>query len=194
MVKKTFKFPQSSFLSVEKDMNLIIEKILKNDNLKKLLYYTSKDCLSRPNLNDDQSLSLFGKQIKMVPKIYVDQAVMPYLTITFLNFTPNGENPEFRNNLIEFDIVCHFDQWHLKDFQLRPYRIAAEIDSMFNNQRLTGIGTLQFTGAQQMILNDEYAGLCLLYTAIHGVEDKKEMPNSADEEQMINNFNKIFNE
>ena len=194
MVKKTFKFPQSSFLSVEKDMNLIIEKILKNDNLKKLLYYTSKDCLSRPNLNDDQSLSLFGKQIKMVPKIYVDQAVMPYLTITFLNFTPNGENPEFRNNLIEFDIVCHFDQWHLKDFQLRPYRIAAEIDSMFNNQRLTGIGTLQFTGAQQMMLNDEYAGLCLLYTAIHGIEDKKEMPNPADEEQMINNFNKIFNE
>lgn len=194
MIKKTFKFPQSSFLSVEKDMNLIIEKILKNDNLKKLLYYTSKDCLSRPNLNDDQSLSLFGKQIKMVPKIYVDQAVMPYLTITFLNFTPNGENPEFRNNLIEFDIVCHFDQWHLKDFQLRPYRIAAEIDSMFNNQRLTGIGTLQFTGAQQMMLNDEYAGLCLLYTATHGIEDKKEMPNPADEEQMINNFNKIFNE
>lgn len=194
MVKKTFKFPQSSFLSVEKDMNLIIEKILKNDNLKKLLYYTSKDCLSRPNLNDDQSLSLFGKQIKMVPKIYIDQAVMPYLTITFLNFTPNGENPEFRNNLIEFDIVCHFDQWHLKDFQLRPYRIAAEIDSMFNNQKLTGIGTLQFTGAQQMMLNDEYAGLCLLYTATHGIEDKKEMPNPADEEQMINNFNKIFNE
>jgi hypothetical protein len=53
MIKKTFKFPQSSFLSVEKDMNLIIEKILKNDNLKKLLYYTSKDCLSRTNLNDD---------------------------------------------------------------------------------------------------------------------------------------------
>lgn len=194
MIKRTFKFPQSSFLSVEKDMNLIIEKILKNDSLKKLLYYTSKDCLSRPNLNDDQSLSLFGKQIKMVPKIYIDQAVMPYLTITFLNFTPNGENPEFRNNLIEFDIVCHFDQWHLKDFQLRPYRIAAEIDSMFNNQRLTGIGTLQFTGAQQMMLNDEYAGLCLLYTATHGIEDKKEMPNPADEEQMINNFNKIFNE
>ena len=192
MVKKTFKFPQSSFLSVEKDMNLIIEKILKNDNLKKLLYYTSKDCLSRPNLNDDQSLSLFGKQIKMVPKIYVDQAVMPYLTITFLNFTPNGENPEFRNNLIEFDIVCHFDQWHLKDFQLRPYKIAAEIDSMFNEKHLTGIGTLKFLGANQMILTDEYAGLCLMYQAIHGEEDKKNMPNPKDQEQFEKDFKELM--
>jgi hypothetical protein len=35
----------------------------------------------------------------------------------------------------------------LEDFALRPYKIAAEIDSMFNNTHLTGIGELQFIGA-----------------------------------------------
>jgi hypothetical protein len=30
----------------------------------------------------------------------------------------------------------------MKDFQLRPFRIAAELDSMFNDKHLTGIGTL----------------------------------------------------
>ena len=35
----------------------------------------------------------------------------------------------------------------------------------------------------KMILTDEYAGLCLMYAAIHGEEDKKFMPNPADEEQ-----------
>ena len=30
----------------------------------------------------------------------------------------------------------------LDDFQLRPYKIAAELDAMFNESRLTGIGTL----------------------------------------------------
>jgi len=44
-----------------------------------------------------------------------------------------------------------------------------------------------------MILTDEYAGLCLMYNAIHGEEDKKFMPNPNDEAQMIENFNKIFN-
>lgn len=194
MIKKTFQYPESSFLSTEKDMNLIVDMMFKNDSLKKLLYYTSKDCMSRPKLTDDETVKMFGKQIKLVPKLYIDGSVMNYVIVSFDNFTPNGENPEFRDNIIEFDIICHFDQWHLKDFQLRPYRIAAEIDSMFNNKHLTGIGTLQFLGASQMILTDEYAGLCLMYSAIHGEEDKKQMPNPADEEQFVENYNQMFNE
>ena len=193
MIKKTFQYPESSFLSTEKDMNLIVDMMFKNDSLKKLLYYTSKDCMSRPKLTDDETVKMFGKQIKLVPKLYIDGSVMNYVIVSFDNFTPNGENPEFRDNIIEFDIICHFDQWHLKDFQLRPYRIAAEIDSMFNDKHLTGIGTLQFLGASQMILTDEYAGLCLMYSAIHGDEDKKQMPNPADEEQFVENYNQMFN-
>ena len=194
MVKKTFQFPESSFLSMEKDMNLIVDMMFKNDSLKKLLYYTSKDCMSKPDLTDDQTVEMFGKQIKIVPKLQVDNELLNYVIVSFDNFTANGTNPEFRDNIIEFDIICHFDQWHLRDFQLRPYRIAAEIDSMFNDKHLTGIGTLEFLGASQMILTDEYAGLCLMYSAIHGNEDKKEMPNPADEERMVNNFNKMFNQ
>jgi len=56
-------------------------------------------------------------------------------------------NPAYRDNIISFDIVCHFDQWNLGNFALRPYKIAAEIDSMFNNKRLTGIGKIEFLGA-----------------------------------------------
>jgi hypothetical protein len=45
MKKEIYSYPRSSFLSIEKDLDLIVTKILKNENLKKLLYYTSKDCL-----------------------------------------------------------------------------------------------------------------------------------------------------
>jgi len=74
---------------------------------------------------------MFGQQIRLVPKLYVDTPVLNYMIISFDNFI-ESENPEFRDNIIEFDIVCHFDQWQLKDFDLRPYRIAAEIDTMLN--------------------------------------------------------------
>ena len=40
MKKETYVYPQSSFLSVEKDMSIICNMIMKNKNLKKLLYYT----------------------------------------------------------------------------------------------------------------------------------------------------------
>lgn len=184
------KIPKSSFLSMEKDTNLIINKMFKNERLKRLLYYTSKDALNRPNLNEDQSLELIQNNIKIIPKLYVDGSVLNYVIINFDKFIPS-ENPEFRDNTIEFDIICHFDQWQLQDFALRPYKIAAEIDSMFNNTHLTGIGELQFVGATQIILTDEFAGLCLLYEATHGEEDKKSMPNPRDEERFLKDFNDL---
>ena len=184
--------PKSSFLSIEKDMHLISNMLLKNNRLKKMLYYTVPNCLDKPNLNEEQSIDMFGKNIKMVPKLYVDNSVLNYIIISFDNFTPNGTNPEFRDNIVEFDIICHFDQWTMKDFQLRPYKIAAEIDSMFNEKHLTGIGTLKFLGANQMILTDEYAGLCLMYQAIHGEEDKRNMPNPRDQEQFEKDFKELM--
>lgn len=184
--------PKSSFLSMEKDLSLISNMMLKNNRLKKLLFYNSSDCLDRPAVSEEESLSLFGKNIKIVPKLYVDNSVLNYIIISFDNFTSNATNPEFRDNIIEFDIICHFDQWQLKDFQLRPYKIAAEIDSMFNDKHLTGIGKLEFLGANQMILTDEYAGLCLMYSAIHGEEDKIDMLNPHDQKQFEKEFKEMM--
>ena len=193
MKKEVYTYPKSSFLSAEKDMGLIVNMILKNERLKKMLHYTTKDCLSKPNLTQEQSIELFGKNIKIVPKLYVDGSVLCYVIVSFDKFTQNRSNPEFRDNIVEFDIICHFDQWHMKDFELRPYKIAAELDSMFNGKHLTGIGELEFLGANQIVLTNEYAGLCVMYQAIHGEEDKKKMPNPRDEEEFEENFDAIFN-
>ena len=187
-----YQYPHSSFLSVEKDMGIITNMMLKNNRLKKLLYHTTKDCLKRPKLTEDQTVELIGKNIKMVPKLTVDGSVLNYIIVTFDNFT-RTENPEFRDNIIEFDIICHFDQWQLQDFQLRPQMIAAEIDTMFNEKHLTGIGTLNFLGANQIILTDEFAGLCLMYRAVHGEDDKKHSPTVKSEEDRIINFDELFN-
>ena len=190
---QNYIYPKSSFLSAEKDMNIIVDRMMKNDRLKKMLYYTTRDCLDRPRVTDDQALEMFGKNIKIVPKLYVDGSVLNYIIISFDNFSKNDTNPEFRDNIIEFDIICHFDQWHMKDFALRPYKIAAELDTMFDEQRLTGIGKLEFIGANQIILTDEYAGLCVMYKAIHGEEDKKGTLNPADQKELDSNFNAMFN-
>ena len=185
MKKEVYSYPKSSFLSTEKDLSLIVNMIMKNKNLQKMLHYTTKDCLNKASLTEDEVVELFGKNIKIVPKLYVDGSVLNYIIVSFDNFTANRTNDEFRDNVIEFDIICHFDQWQMKDFELRPYKIAAEIDSMFNDKHLTGIGKLEFLGANQMILTDEFAGICLMYQAIHGEEDKQKMPNPRDEEEFI---------
>lgn len=189
-----YEFPHSSFLSVEKDMELITNKMLKNERLKRLLFYTTKDALDKPDIGEDASLELFGKNIKIVPKLYIDGSVLNYIIISFDNFTPNAENLEFRDNIISFDVICHFNQWQLKGFALRPYKIAAEIDSMFNGKHLTGIGDLEFLGANQLIINDEFAGFTLMYQAIHGGEDKKNLPNPIENDKFVQEFDKIWND
>ena len=186
------KNPESAFLAQEKDMRIIVDRMAANQRLRKLLYYTTPDALKKPEVSDQNFVKMFGKNIRNLPKLYIDKDVLNYIVISFDNFTPNGDNPEFRDNTIEFDIICHYDQCQLADsFQLRPYRIAAELDSMLDKKHLTGIGQLNFVGAQQIILTDEFAGLCLLYDTIHGGEDKKYMPNPADEQMFIEDYFKM---
>ena len=193
MKREVYKYPHSTFLSTEKDLNILVDLMLKNENLKKLLYYTSKDCLSKPKLTEEESLALFGSNIRIIPKIQIDENIKNYIFISFDDFITNPSNPEFRNNTIHIDVVCNFDQWHLKDFTLRPYKIAAEIDSMLKEQRLTGIGQLYFVGAKHEALSNDWSCLCMVYQAIHGEEDKIKPLNPADNSEIIENFDNIFN-
>ena len=190
---ENYKVPHSSFLSMEKDLNQITGSMLRNKNFKKLLYYTTENALSMPDLRDDQSVSLFGRNIRIAPKLFIDQEIVNYIIISFDDFSPNAKNPEFRDCTICFDIICHFDQWKLTDFKLRPYRIAAELDSMFNKARFSGIGRLEFLGGLQMLLDDEYGGLTLRYRAINGEDDKKNPLNPEDNDKMKVDFKELQN-
>jgi hypothetical protein len=48
-------------------------------------------------------------------------------------------------------------------------------------------------GANQLILNDEFAGLSVMYKVVHGEEDKKNALNPKTQQDIELNFNEIFN-
>ena len=194
MIVNNYHKPKSSFLSMEKDLDTILKLFIDNKVLQKLLYYTTKDALDKPFLNKEQLYEVLSKSIKTVPKLYIDKSVLCYIIVSFDNFTTNATNPEFRDSIISFDIICHFDQWQLSQSQLRPYRIAAEIDMMLNEKKLSNLGTLNFLGANQIILNDEFAGISLMYSAVHGEEDKLITEKPKVKEALQANFNDMWND
>ena len=55
---------------------------------------------------------------------------------------------------------------------MRHTQIAGYIDGILNNCKLSGIGTLQFMGASQVILDEEHGGMIVRYIATHGNDDK----------------------
>ena len=192
----SYSYPHSDFLSVEKDLNLIVTRMLKNERLKKLLYYYDKpDALNQPNLTQEQTLSLIHNQIKIYPKMNVDKPERCYIYIHFSDFVPNDTNPAYRDNNITIQIVCHFDQYNLGNFALRPFKIAAEIDSMLNNQRLTGIGKVEFWYSSHKVMSDEFGSLLLQYRVIHGREgeDSYNALNPKEQADIDINWNQMYN-
>lgn len=178
---------QSSFLSCEKDVETILKKLfienrLASEDLKRLLLINTKNCLDdkdsqiiNKTLVEKGSVSklIEGGYIRQAPKIEMSEHedVKSYILISFDNFTPNASNPQFRDCTITFDIICHTDYWDLGNFRLRPLKIMGYIDGLLNDAKLSGIGTLNFMGANELILNHELAGYTLMYRAIHGSDD-----------------------
>lgn len=181
-----YKQPTSSFLSVDKDIETIMGMMWENPRLKRLLFRQGNDPLNDENLTDEESLELLRDgYIRNVPNLPVDDNVKSYIIISFNRFTPSKKNPHFRDNLIIVDILCHFDQWRIGGgFQLRPLKIAGEVDSMLDGARLSGIGVLNFAGANYISAKD-FGGYSLIYAATHADDDKKGFNNPADEEKFL---------
>ena len=112
--------------------------------------------------------------ISFIPKIKFEEheEVKTYLMISFDNFYTNPTNPQFRDCTVNFDIICHTDYWDIRDYQVRPLKIAGYIDGILNECKLSGIGTFNFLGCNQLILNQDLSGYTLSYKAVHGNDDK----------------------
>lgn len=176
----------SSFLSCEKDIETILRKLFVesapySDILKRLLVINTKDCLENKSQTvleklEQTSLSqlIKDKYIRLSPKIEIEEhdEVKTYLIISSDNYTTNETNPYYRDCTITFDIICYTDYWDIGNYRLRPLKIAGYIDGILNNAKLSGIGTFNFIGCNELILNETLSGYTLSYRAIHGNDDK----------------------
>lgn len=181
---------RSSFLSCEKDTEIILRRLFIENKpysnvLKKLLVINTKDCLTSDNQNyidKINSLSLKDLRdkgyIRLEPKIKFGEheEVKSYLLLSFDNFTPNANNPEYRDCTVTFDIVCHTDYWDIQNYCLRPIKIAGYIDGILNNSKLTGIGKFLFMGCNELVLNEDLSGYTLMYRAVHDVDGDDKIP------------------
>lgn len=182
---------KSTFLSHAEDQETIWRKLFVesrpySDMLKKLLIINTPDCLDRTQDQYQRKIEQYtikdlhdNQYIKSTPKLSFGEheEVKSYIMLDFDDFFPS-ENPRYRNCVISFTIISQLDYWELDDYQLRPWMIAGYVDGIMNDTRLSGIGKLQFLGAQQLVLNEYLGGVMLRYSASH---------SEADDSQNIDN-------
>lgn len=177
---------RSSFLSCEKDAEAIVKKLFiesrpYSDMLKRLLIINTPDCLydmtnqkyiDMINRTSIQDLKEKG-YLRFGPKIALgeNEEVKSYIRISFDHFTPCRDNDHFRDCIVEIDVLCHPEYWDVGNFRQRPLKIVGYIDGILNNNKLSGLGTLNFAGCNELLLDKELAGYCLMYAAVHGSDD-----------------------
>lgn len=141
----------------------ILNKLVNNQRVCRLLKYQVRDPFSN-KYEDVDGIDLLNRQILAVPKVFdASTEKMSYIVAVFDNFVVNQFNPDFKISTVRFDIACPYDEWLLDENSLRPYLIMQEIDNMFNQGKLAGIGNLQFHRADMLTLSPQIGGFSMEY-------------------------------
>ena len=155
---------QRRFEVMGEDIFKIVNKLLSNQNLLKLIKYTDKDPLSHPDVPQDEIDKMLHKNILITPKIPdEDQDKNCYIIILLDKYIVDPQNADFKIATVRFDVLCPMDRWVVNGKSLRPYLIMNEIDKDFNEKKLAGIGNLSFISSNRLVVSPYLSGYSLKY-------------------------------
>ena len=121
----------------------IVKRLLANQNLLKLLYYTDKDPLSHDDLTPEQIQDeIFNKLVKIVPRVGPKETAHSIIAIRIARARGLASNSEFKNVNISIEVFVPMTQWIIKDTNLRPFAIMGEIQKSLNGKKIEGLGKL----------------------------------------------------
>lgn len=121
----------------------IVKRLMANQNLLKLLYYTDKDPLSHEDLTQEQIQNeIFEKLIKIVPRVGPKETAHSIIAVRIARGRGIVTNSEFKNVSISIEIFVPMTQWIIKDTNLRPFAIMGEIQKSLDGKKIEGLGKL----------------------------------------------------
>lgn len=169
-IRDMMNLNRADFGTVEKDFADITSRILANDDIVKLLYFNSPDCLTEGKaiITEEILADVVKDNLRIVPSVKVPENKGSYIIVTFDSFAPNTHNPEFMNNLFLLDVLCPSDNWMMDSYMMRPFRIMHELQRMFHEKPLNGIGKAYLLGANLLNLGD-YTGYQMAFSVINDV-------------------------
>ena len=155
-----------NFKAVGDNLFIIAQKILEDDDICKLLYYTDNNPLSlEHSMTEEQKYGLLHKNVLLVPKVPENDDIKgSYILILYDGFNINLSNSEFKDADLLFIVVCPPENWIINDSSLRPFLIMSRIDELFGNKKIANIGKIQFVKADRFVLNSQLTGYGLTYS------------------------------
>lgn len=125
------------------NLQKVVSRLMANDNLVKLLYYTNKDPYAETALGVEEKQKLiFEKLIKITPRVIEDDENKSIIVVYIGAGRKNPNNSEFKTVEIVIDVIVPLDQWVIKDSNLRPFAILGEIQNSLEGKTINGLGEI----------------------------------------------------
>lgn len=136
----------------------IMKRLLANQNLLRLLYYTDKDPLNKekPDVTQQQAYKNGDDGIVRITPIVANMdSSQSIITLRVLKGSPAQENSEYLEIFFVVEIFVPNEQWVMKGDNLRPYAIMGEIQKSLENKEINGLGKINGSGFSVNFFTEE---------------------------------------
>ena len=141
---------------IGENLQKIIKRLMANDDLVKLLYYTDKDPLSNLSLTDEQKQEeIFEKLVKIIPRVGPKDCEKSVVVVKVDRGSTNSSNSEFKDVAISVEVFTPLTQWIIKGTNLRPFKILGEIQKTLDEKTVNGLGKMVGGDFDLNFLTDE---------------------------------------
>lgn len=148
--------PVRNCAEIGTNLQKIVKRLMADDDLVKLLYYTDQDPLGKTKLSDEEKKELiFSKLIKIVPKVGPKEDAKSLIVLRVAKGKPNYSNPEFKDIELYIEVFTPLTQWVIKDSNLRPFAIMGQIEKSLKGKTVDGLGKLEGGGFELNFLSEE---------------------------------------
>ena len=125
------------------NLQKIINRLIANDELVKLLYYENDNPLQGLALTPEKKQKeIFEKLIKTVPRVGTKDTAKSVVVVYVQRAAKIPGNKEFKNVRILVDVIVPLTQWYIKDANLRPFAILGRIQESLDDKTINGLGKI----------------------------------------------------
>lgn len=155
---------KKNFAELGDTLFVIANKLLKDEQLLKLLFYTNSNPLSGADLTDKQKEEILEKNILVTPDVPEENdTIYPWISIGLDGIKNDEDNQRFNVVQVVFTVVCPVSLWKIKNKSLRPFLMMSQIDELINGKNIPGIGKVNLLGANRFALDRNVSGYTIVY-------------------------------
>ena len=150
------------FEDLNKYINTVLIKLLESQNFCKNVYYLHATPTSGEDI-DDTYILLFDSifPYPFTPDTTEKEKVI--INVFFDRFIISNSNPYFKDASLVFIILCSTGTCWKIDSGVRPISIMHEIDTIFNKQRIIGLGEMESLTSDIYVANQKFVGYMMKY-------------------------------